>query len=97
MACCRSVAPVWIRVGGVLAALFGFYYIGAAHGDYTKKGLNSFYRATVYGRVFLVLTFSTLVALKKSQWQLLILAGLNLVGAISMQKALNIEGSRSAL
>lgn len=39
---CRSVAPVWIRVGGVLAALFGFYYIGAAHGDYTKKGSFTF-------------------------------------------------------
>ena len=83
------MAPVWIRIGGVLASLFGFYYVGAAHGDITHKGLESFYRSTVYGRLFLVIAFVVLVALKKSQWQLLILAGLNLLGAASMHKALN--------
>ena len=88
MSCCRSVAPVWIRVGGVLASLFGFYYIGAAHGDYTNKGLESFYRSTVYGRLFLAIVFTTLVISGKSQWQLLILAAANALGAGSMQHAL---------
>lgn len=83
------MAPVWIRVGGVLASLFGFYYIGAAHGDFTGRGLESFYRSTVYGRAFLGIAFTALVLTGKSQWQLLILAGVNVLGALSMQAALN--------
>ncbi len=80
---------MWIRVGGVLASLFGFYYLGAAHGDMTNKGLESFYRSTVYGRLFLFVIFTVLVVSRKSQWQLLILAAFNLLGAGSMHRALN--------
>ena len=87
---CRSVAPVWIRIGGVLAILFGFYYIGAAHGEVTRRGLRSFYEATVWGRAFLCVAFLALVAMRKSQWQLTILALVNLLGAVSMRKALQL-------
>ena len=86
---CRSVAPGWIRVGGVLASLFGFYYLGAAHGEVTNRGLRSFYESTVWGRVWLASVFCLLVALKKQQWQLLILAAANLVGAVSMRRAIS--------
>lgn len=79
-----------------MASLFGFYYIGAAHGDLTGKGVESFYRSTVYGRLFLGVAFSALVALDKSQWQLLILAAVNGLGALSMHLALqkSVEGSQ---
>jgi hypothetical protein len=75
-------------VGGVLASLFGVYYIGAAHGDVTNRGLLSFYEATILGRFWLAAVFCLLVALGKSQWQLLILAGANLLGAASMYRAI---------
>lgn len=88
---CRSVAPGWIRVGGTLCCLFGSYYLGAAHGDFTGQGLDSFYRSTVIGRIFLAGVFSALVYLRKAQWQLLILGGVNMIGALSMQRALTAQ------
>ena len=86
---CRSIAPVWLRVFGVLAMLFGCYYLGAAHGDITGRGLDSFYISTIVGRALLCLAFTALVLLGKSQWQLMLLAALNFCGAASMQRALN--------
>lgn len=88
----RSVAPSWIRVGGVLASLFGFYYLGAAHGEVTNRGLLSFYEATISGRIWLAAVFCLLVALRKSQWQLLVLAAANLMGAASMHRAVRASG-----
>lgn len=70
--------------------LFGFYYVGAAHGDITRRGLKSFYEATVWGRLFLFTSFMILVAVKKSQWQLSFLAIVNLIGALSMKRALSL-------
>ena len=70
--------------------LFGFYYTGAAHGEVTRRGIKSFYEATVYGRLFLFVSFMILVAVKKSQWQLSILAVVNLLGAGSMWQALKV-------
>ena len=84
------MAPVWIRIGGILAMLFGFYYAGAAHGEITRRGVKSFYEATIWGRLFLFVSFMILVAIKKSQWQLSILAFINLIGAASMWRALRI-------
>lgn len=59
----RSAVPRgWIRVGGVLAALFGSYYWGAAAGDLTSSGTRAFYVSTVIGRLLLVATFAGIVA-----------------------------------
>ena len=69
--------------------LFGFYYFGAAHGDITGRGLDSFYISTIIGRAFLCLAFTALVLLGKAQWQLMLLAALNFFGAASMQRALS--------
>lgn len=74
----------------MLASLFGFYYLGAAHGEVTNRGLLSFYESTIIGRAWLALVFCLLVALKKSQWQLLILAAANLAGAASMRRAIRV-------
>jgi hypothetical protein len=47
--CQRSAVTCgWIRVGGILAALFGVYYVGAAAGD-AYGSFQPIYAATVVG------------------------------------------------
>ena len=78
----------FVRVGGTLALLFGFYYLGAAHGEATGQGLRSFYRSTILGRLVLAASFAFTVLRKEVEPPLLLLALANLVGAGSMWRAL---------
>ncbi|MCO5562722.1 hypothetical protein L7F22_016354 [Adiantum nelumboides] len=58
----KSSVREWIRVGAVLAVVFGIYYIGTAWGDAKGcNGANSFYISTIIGRLFIFLSFGWLV------------------------------------
>lgn len=77
-----------IRVGGVLASLFGFYYLGSAWGDLSGTGTRGFYQSTIWGRVWLALCFAGIVLLGELPPTLLVLALLNLLGAGRMARHL---------
>ena len=79
----------WIRVLGLVAAELGFYFLYAA-----RKGITSFYPATVIGRVVTACVFVALAALKAGPMQLLIFAAVDLLSAIWTQLA--IKRSRAA-
>lgn len=88
----RSSVREWIRVGAVLAVVFGVYYIGTAWGD--AKGYNgadAFYMSTIVGRMFIFLSFSWLVATGAGGLPLFIVGTVNLLGALTMLKALRSE------
>ena len=86
----RSALPPagWIRVGGILATLFGFYYCGAALDDCEGRQPLQFYRATTLGRVWLSAAFCALVAAGQCPRGLLLLAAANAVSAWAMHRAL---------
>lgn len=88
--CCltRLVTKGWIRVGGILAALFGIYYLGASYGDNRGWGVDGFYWATVIGRVLLFVGFSFIVFAGELPTTLMIPALVNLWGALNMAKGL---------
>jgi hypothetical protein len=79
----------------MLASLFGFYYLGAAHGDRASgggaaaaKALGGFYYSTVVGRLLLFVVFAVIVAAGEVGLGLLLPAVANLVGGVSMLLAL---------
>ena len=76
-------------MGGTLAALFGFYYLGAAYGEITGSGLHGFYSSTVLGRLALSGIFLWLRIKGEAGFGLVIIAALNAAGALSMQSALS--------
>lgn len=78
----------WIRVGGTLASLFGFYYLGAAVDDMEGRFPLRFYQATVAGRAWLSAVFVWLVATGQSERGLLALAAVNLLSAWSQHRTL---------
>lgn len=85
----RLIPIGWIRVGGVLASLYGFYYLGAGYADKQhQQASQGFYRATVWGRLFLFAAFAVIVWRGEVERTLLIPAVVNLVGALTMHLAL---------
>jgi len=84
----RTIAPGWIQVFGIIAAALGLYYVGTAVGDTEGSGARGFYASTVAGRIFIFISFCYLVSQKYVQQQLILLAALNLVSAVSMYYAL---------
>jgi hypothetical protein len=68
---------VWIRVVGVLAAALGFYYNLAARFE-----LVPFYRATVFGRIFVFLSFAAFVLLGFAPPALALFGTVDLAGAL---------------
>jgi hypothetical protein len=76
----------WVRVGGTLAYLFGFYYFGAALDDVEGRFPYRFYQSTVIGRLFLAVVFLVLVLTEQSHRSLLILVAANIVSALAMNK-----------
>ena len=66
---------------GTLASLFGTYWLGAAWGEATGSMLAGFYKATVFGRLGLAVVFAWLVASRQVSSGLLVLGGLNAIGA----------------
>lgn len=88
-----AVLPAgWIQVGGILFTLIGMQYLGCAVHQYLGAGRDAFYHASVWSRLYLAAAFAALVALKRSEAMLLVLSALNIVGALSMWRAL---GQRS--
>lgn len=85
----KSSVKEWIRVGAVLAMVFGVYYIGTACGDAKGcDGARSFYMSTVIGRTFIFFSFSWLVAIGAAPLPLFIVGAVNLIGAVTMLNAL---------
>lgn len=80
----------WVRVGGTLASLFGFYYFGAAFDDVEGRFPFRFYQSTISGRIFLALVFSVLVLAGQSHRSLLILALANIASAFAMNRQIQI-------
>lgn len=78
----------WVRVGGVLASLFGAYYVGAALDDAAGRPPLYFYKATVVGRLLLSASFAYLVATGQCEAGLLALAAMNALSALVLQRAL---------
>ncbi len=93
---CRILPVGWIRVGGVLASLYGFYYLGAGYADrQNQQASQGFYHATVWGRLFLFAAFSFIVWRKEVERTLLIPAVINLLGAVTMHLALMRQQQRA--
>jgi len=67
----------WIRVVGVLAAVLGLYYFVAARFE-----LVPFYRATIFGRIFVFLSFSALALFGFAPASLALFGAVDLAGAI---------------
>jgi len=80
----------WVRVGGTLASLFGFYYFGAALDDVEGRFPYRFYQSTVTGRLFLAVIFSALVLTEQSHMGLLVLAFANIASALAMNRQIGI-------
>ena len=73
-------------MGGVLAAVFGVYYLGAAVGEVGGRGSGAgFYASTVVGRAGLAAAFGALVAWGAAPRGLLLLAAANAAGAGAMR------------
>lgn len=88
----KRSARSWIRVGGVLAAVFGIYYIGTAWGDAKGcNGANSFYISTIVGRAFIFLSFWWLAVHGALGLSLFAVGTVNLIGALTMLNALRNE------
>lgn len=84
-------------MGGVLASLYGFYYLGAGYADKQREQASQgFYRATVWGRLYLFAAFAVIVWRKEVGRMLLIPAVVNLLGAITMHLALLRQQHRNA-
>ena len=82
---CRSrVAPGWIRVGGVLATLFGSYYFGAALDDADGRYPLFLYASTLAGRLLLSAAFAWLVASGQCEAPLLWLAAANVASGAAL-------------
>lgn len=68
---------VWIRVIGVLVLILGFYFVQAA-----RKELADFFRWTVYVRSSLILFLTAFVLLGYAGPSLILLGGVDLLGAL---------------
>ncbi len=68
---------VWIRVAGLLVSILGAYYANCA-----CNNVVSFFRVTIPGRMAFAVGLIVLVALGFSGPGLLVLAGIDLMGAV---------------
>ena len=73
----RKTDEPWIRVMAVLVLIIAFFYLVAAH-----HNLIPIFWATVYARIFVFLSFTVLVLIKKAQPKLLIFGAVDVLGAI---------------
>ena len=67
----------WIRVMGLIVAILGFYYIGAAQNE-----LTIFFWMTVVGRFGILIGFSLIVAFKKAKPMLIMFGLVDAAGAV---------------
>jgi hypothetical protein len=78
-----STIEVWIRVLGVVSSVLGMYYVQAA-----RHELVPFFRATIWGRTFVILSFAAF-ALMRLAPPILILFGItDALGALWTATAL---------
>jgi hypothetical protein len=72
-----ETSEVWIRVLGVVAAVLGYYYVVAARNEQT-----AFFRATVPGRLAVLVCFSAFVVMKMTAPTFLIFGVIDALGAL---------------
>ena len=77
---------VWIRVVGVVVLILGFYYSQAA-----RKGLEDFFRLTVFGRTALLLFFIGFVVAGFAPPVLILFGVIDFAGAIWTGHSLRLE------
>ena len=77
---------IWSRVVGVLALLLAFYYIQAA-----RTGTKAFMQWTVYGRIFVFVAFVAFVLAGMVGPVMILLGGVDLLGALWAGSALRAE------
>ena len=68
---------VWIRVAGVLVFNIGVYYIYAA-----KSEMRAFFMASVFTRIFVLMTFSSFVLLGFASPALILIGSVDFAGGI---------------
>ena len=81
-----QTSEVWIRVVGVLVFNIGLYYLYAA-----KCEATAFFRASVYTRAFVFLSFTAFAVLGLTKPVLIIFGAIDLSGGIWTYKALRSE------
>lgn len=77
-----------MRVGGILAALFGVYYLGASLDDAAGREPRYFYASTIAGRLVLSAAFVALVATRQCEAGLLWLAAANAASSALLWRAM---------
>jgi hypothetical protein len=78
-----ATTEVWIRVLGVVVAVLGAYYVQAA-----RHELVPFYRATVWGRVFVLLSFAAFALARLAPPMLVLFGVIDAFGALWTATAL---------
>lgn len=81
-----TTSEVWIRVTGVLVFNIGIYYIYAA-----KYEARAFFQASIYTRIFVLLSFTAFAALGFASPRLILLSFTDVLGAIWTYVALRRE------
>jgi hypothetical protein len=76
----------WIRVLGIVIGVLGTYYVAAA-----RQELTWFFRATLWGRVIVLLGFTSLVVLRLAPPMLIGFALVDILGALWTRMALGSE------
>lgn len=82
----QPTTEVWIRVLGVIVGIFGCYYIVAA-----RNGLKPFFRATVYGRTAVLISFIAFAILGLLKPILILFGIIDFLGAIWTARVLRVE------
>ena len=81
-----GTSEVWIRVLGAVVLVLGYYYVQAA-----RHGLTDFFRATVPGRVFVLISFAVFVWLDLAAPMLILFGVVDSLGALWTALALRSE------
>ena len=81
-----SATEVWIRVLGSVVAVIGAYYVAMGRAESTP-----FFRATLWGRAWIFLSISGLVALGLAEPILVLFGVLDLLGAAWTWRALRVS------
>jgi hypothetical protein len=79
---------VWIRVLGVIVGILGFYYIQAA-----RNALTPFFRATIYGRTIVLISFVMFAILGLVEPILIFFGVIDFLGGIWTALALRAESA----
>lgn len=79
-----STSEVWIRVLGCVVTALGAYYVVMG-----RAGVTAFFRATIWGRAWIFLSFLALVVIGMAKPPLVLFGAVDLLGAIWTWRALN--------